>query len=115
MLENDFNRENIEIYTISVKQIDVSSCPDDFTKIYKEYVVFCEEFNQFMKDAPVSTFEKWSFAFVHLFDGKTDELLNNADSYLKRGAEIIAKMNSIASKYGIVFDKEGKIIHNEKQ
>ena len=110
-MEKEFSRVTLEMYTIGINQIDISSCPDDFKSAYKEMVSFFEDFNQFMKDAPISSFEKWAFAFVHLFDGKIDELMNDAEGYARQGAEKQANLNSIASKYGVVFDKDGNVIY----
>ena len=111
--EDDIDiRERVKIYTITVNKIDVSDCPCDFRKAYKDYAKCCEDLNQYLKDAPLSTFEQLSFALVHLFDGKIDKMLNNADDYSRQVYEISAVLNSIASKYGVVFDKDGNVIYS---
>lgn len=110
-MEKEFSRVTLEMYTIGVNQIDISSCPDDFKSAYKEYVSFIKDFNQFMKEAPISSFEKMAFSFVHPFDGKVDELMNDAEGYARQGVEKQAKLDSIASKYGVVFDKDGNVIY----
>jgi hypothetical protein len=107
-----YDRESIKQYTISVKTIDVSDCPEEFRNAYNEYAMFLEEFNQFMKDVPIGSLEKWAFTFAHFFDNKAYEMIDAADGYTTRGYEIQAKMNSIASKYGVVFDKEGHVVYS---
>lgn len=105
-------RQRFKIYTISVNKIDVSECPGDFRKAYKDYAKCCEDVNQYLKDAPLSTFEQLSFALFHLFDGKIDEMQNVVDDYIRQAYEISAVLNSVASKYGVVFDKDGNVIYS---
>ena len=106
-------REGSNMLAISIKKIDISNCPDDFRNAFNDLTNSYDDANQLMQKIPVSTSEKLSFVFVHLLDGEAWKMENSLKAIAEQIYEKQAKMNSVATKYGVIFDKDGNVVYRK--